>query len=391
MPRWLCCRKCWGEVREPSLTLAPLEAKSRSLTSCRTWRASLLSPAGHRGCERSSPARGFASPRFARVSCVPARTFRPASPVTGSRNIAGLPPPPAYLEPLPVLREPREKSCVRWLRARQRFRSGWTRHSPLDSPMSFPRQRRLCFRWRTPRCRAHLLRESLLFGSRISRSPARHTAARCHRSSKSSGHGSLSTTTKRQPRTQKASEAISRRLARDSVLRNVCGVPNCEVGLRCSGFKYALCRLRSLAAQRCYFYITHLLVINKEIFYLLQQNGRQIHQFPNLGEEHRGLSDPDDAVVAFASRIPLVYLTRQHHAREPAIDLATREGRLLAKYQHIEGIAVFSVGPRKEAEVKRKNHPLRHDLGELEAAGFFIQLVFVAATARCLYDHRNDL
>ena len=39
----------------------------------RTWRATLLSQAGHRGCELSSPARGFASPRFARVSCVPAR------------------------------------------------------------------------------------------------------------------------------------------------------------------------------------------------------------------------------------------------------------------------------------------------------------------------------
>jgi hypothetical protein len=117
--------------------------------------------------------------------------------------------------------------------------------------------------------------------------------------------------------------------------------------------------MRPFRPSGVYFYVTQLLVIDKEIFHLLQQNRRQIRRSTNVGEEHRGLSDPDDAVVAFSSRILLVYLTPQQYAREPAIDLATGKGRLFAKYQHIEGIAIFSARPRKEAEVKRKKPYLR--------------------------------
>ena len=73
-----------------------------------------------------------------------------------------------------------------------------------------------------------------------------------------------------------------------------------------------------------------------------------------------------------------------------AIDLATRKGRLIAEHQHIEGIAIFCARARKEAEVKGKDHALGHDLGELETTALFIQLIFVAATARCLYDYRDN-
>lgn len=76
-------------------------------------------------------------------------------------------------------------------------------------------------------------------------------------------------------------------------------------GLRCSGLKYALCRFRSLAPQRCYFDLTHLLIVDEEIFDLLQYDRRQICQFPHLGEEQRRLSDRNDAIIAFTPRIAL--------------------------------------------------------------------------------------
>ena len=60
-----------------------------------------------------------------------------------------------------------------------------------------------------------------------------------------------------------------------------------------------------LRAQWCYFDLTHPLVIDKEIFDLLQQTRRQIRKFPYLGEEYRGLSDPDDAVIALLRVSPL--------------------------------------------------------------------------------------
>lgn len=60
-----------------------------------------------------------------------------------------------------------------------------------------------------------------------------------------------------------------------------------------------------LRAQWCYFDLTHPLVIDKEIFDLLQQTRRQIRKFPYLGEEYRGLSDPYDAVIALLRVSPL--------------------------------------------------------------------------------------
>lgn len=128
-----------------------------------------------------------------------------------------------------------------------------------------------------------------------------------------------------------------------------------ELKRRC--LEYAFCRFRSIAAERRYFDLTHLLIIDKELLDLLHNDRRQICQLVHFGKEQRGLSDRDDAVIAFAPCLALVDLPRQQHTSEPAVDLATRKGWLIAEHERIKGSPSSARVPGKKPKSKGKTVP----------------------------------
>jgi hypothetical protein len=97
--------------------------------------------------------------------------------------------------------------------------------------------------------------------------------------------------------------------------------------------------------------------------------------------------DRDHAIVAFG--FLLIALLPFNHTDNSARQLAPRKCRLVHQHQHIDRIAIATLGGGHKPEVVREGHPSRQHFLQGKDSLLRIVCVFIPASLRCLDDHRK--
>src|SRR5579862_1631236 len=95
----------------------------------------------------------------------------------------------------------------------------------------------------------------------------------------------------------------------------------------------------------------------------------------------RFLGNSHEAVIPI--RPSVVGLFAFDHTDKPAFYKASWKRGYVHQQKNIKRVTVLSLGRRNEAEVVRKSHPFRQNLGQLENVLLGIEAVFVTAPFRC--------
>ena len=118
-------------------------------------------------------------------------------------------------------------------------------------------------------------------------------------------------------------------------------------------------------------------VVDEEVFELLDELFREVVEFFDVGVHVVGLGDGDEAVVADA--FFAVDLLAADDADEARGDEAARESGLVHEKENVDGIAVVGEGAGEEAEVVGKDHAGGESVFEGEDFLVGVEAEFVAA------------
>src|SRR5580704_253448 len=148
----------------------------------------------------------------------------------------------------------------------------------------------------------------------------------------------------------------------------------------------AHCFTGSLATQQLVLLAQVAMVIDKELFDLLEKERRQILECPNIGVLVIGLGDRQQAIVA--NLVLPVELLAFDDTNQTGAHHHARVGRFIHQQQDVDGIAVLGKGSRQEAKVIGEGHTCRKDLAQSKHALVGVERELVSASLGSL---DNDL